>query len=86
MLKWRGTMIGTFFFWGEHFIELIPIAAQRTRVSHGEDFGGFLLKFLLGQMGATQRGFVHMNQALKRRAEAVYAATGSSGSASTPDS
>lgn len=77
MLRWKGTMIANFFFWGEHFIELIPITANKTRVSHGEDFGGFLLKFLLGQMGATQRGFVHMNQALKRRAETLYAATGS---------
>lgn len=76
-LRWRGTMIASFIFWGEHFIELVPIATDKTRVSHGEDFGGFLLKFLLGHMGRTQRGFVHMNQALKRRAEAVYAATGS---------
>lgn len=85
-LRWRGTMIANFFFWGEHFIELIPTGTNRTRVIHGEDFGGFLLKFLLGQMGATQRGFVHMNQALKRRAEALYAATGSPMSGSRLDS
>lgn len=85
-LRWRGTMIANFFFWGEHFIELTKTAQNKTRVVHGEDFGGFLLKFLLGQMGATQRGFVHMNQALKRRAEALYAATGSPLSAASLDS
>lgn len=85
-LRWRGTIVANFFFWGEHFIELNPIAKNKTRVSHGEDFGGFFLKFLLGQMGRTQRGFVHMNQALKQRAEAVYAATGSAAPGALLDS
>jgi len=38
---------------------------------HGEDFKGLLVRFLGQQLTATARGFVFMNQALKRRAEAV---------------
>lgn len=73
-LRWRGCVIADAFFWGEHYIVLDEVERNKTRVSHGEDFGGFFLKFLLRQMGATQRGFVFMNQALKRRAEAIFSA------------
>jgi|SRR5690606_17867400 len=76
-LRWRGNLLFDFLFSGEHYIKLSPVGQGRTRVAHGEDFGGFFLKFLLGHMGATQKGFVYMNEALKRRSEAVFAATGS---------
>jgi hypothetical protein len=76
-IRWRGKMIADFLFSGEHYIQLSDLGNGRTRVCHGEDFGGVLLKLLGHQMTATARGFVFMNQALKRRAEALYAATGS---------
>lgn len=78
-LRWRGNLWFDFLFSGEHFIKLSPLGPKRTRVVHGEDFGGVFLKFLLRHMGATQRGFVYMNEALKSRAEAVFATTGSQG-------
>ncbi len=85
-LRWRGNVIADAFFWGEHYIELSEVDRNRTRVSHGEDFGGFFLKFLAGKMGATQRGFVYMNQALKRRAEAIFSALGPTEADASPSS
>jgi hypothetical protein len=76
-LRWRGHILAEFLFVGEHHIQLLDLGAGRTKVRHGEDFSGVLLKFLGHQMAATHRGFVFMNEALKRRAEAVFAATGS---------
>ncbi len=70
-LRWRGNMFADVFFVGEHYIQLTDLGGNRTRVRHGEDFKGFFLKFLGRQMTATARGFVFMNQALKKRAEAM---------------
>ncbi len=69
-LRWRGTVIAEFIFVGEHYFELQEVTPGRTRVVHGEDFRGVLLKWLGKQMTSTARGFVFMNHALKRRAEA----------------
>lgn len=75
-LRWRGHVIAEFLFVGEHYLQLIDLGGDRTKVRHGEDFSGALLKLLGRQMAATHRGFVFMNQALKRRAEAFFADTG----------
>ena len=69
-LRWRGSVLFEFIFTGEHYFELSQVAPGRTRLTHGEDFRGFLLRFLGRQMTSAARGFVFMNQALKRRAEA----------------
>jgi hypothetical protein len=55
---------------GEHFFRLEPRGEARTRVVQGEDFSGVLLRFLLPRVTEAARGFVYMNQALKRRVEA----------------
>jgi len=68
-LRWRGNMFADLFFVGEHYLTLTDLGNGRTRFTHGEDFQGLFLKFLARQMRATARGFVFMNQALKRRAE-----------------
>ena len=70
-LRWRGRVISDLVFVGEHYFLLQEVGPARTRVTHGEDFRGVLLRFLGKQMTATARGFVFMNQALKRRAEAL---------------
>ncbi len=76
-LRWKGSVLADFVFRGEHYLKLESLGPGRTRVIHGEDFGGLLLKLLGKQMTSTARGFVFMNQALKRRAEAhVARATG----------
>ncbi len=72
-LRWRGVLGHSFFFHGEHFFEVHPTERGTTRFVHGEDFGGFLLKFLARKLTNTARGFVLMNQALKRRVESVSA-------------
>lgn len=69
-LRWRGNVLADFLFAGEHYFQLEALANGNTRFSQGEDFEGYLLRFLGRQMTATAQGFVFMNQALKRRAEA----------------
>jgi len=54
---------------GEHFLLLEPRAERRTRVIHGENTTGLLLKFALAGVTRATRGFVYMNHALKRRVE-----------------
>ena len=68
-LRWRGKMLAGFVFSGEHFFVLKATDEGRTRFSHGEDFSGFLVRFLKRQLTDTARGFVYMNRALKRRVE-----------------
>ncbi len=68
-LRWKGKVLADFIFCGEHYFELKELSNGRTRVAHGEDFSGMLLTFLGRQLTSTARGFVFMNQALKRRAE-----------------
>ena len=68
-LVWRGVLWFGWLFTGEHFFRLEPGEAGQTRFLHGEDFSGLLLKFM--PMTQTARGFVFMNQALKRRVESM---------------
>ena len=72
-LRWRGKVLADFLFAGEHYFQLESLANGNTRFTQGEDFEGYLLRFLGRQMTATAQGFVYMNQALKRRAEAQIA-------------
>lgn len=73
-IRWRGKLLSPLFFAGEHFFELLELPGQRTRLTHGEQFTGLLVRLLGKQLTATARGFVYMNQALKRRAESFAAA------------
>lgn len=68
-LRWVACLLFPFLFRGEHFFQLKEVSPGITRVIHGEDFSGFLVKFFHRQLSATARGFVFMNQALKRRVE-----------------
>jgi hypothetical protein len=68
-LRWRGRLFVPGLFDGEHFFELREPTQGRTRVVHGENFSGILLKFMGQTLTQTTRGFVYMNQALKRRVE-----------------
>jgi hypothetical protein len=54
---------------GEHFLMLEPVDPARTRVVHGENTTGLFLKLALAGVTRATRGFVYMNQALKRRVE-----------------
>lgn len=68
-LRWRGVLFSRRVFSGEHFFVLQPESEHRTRFRHGEDFRGALTRFIGPQLTRTARGFVLMNQALKRRVE-----------------
>lgn len=68
-LRWLGHTWMKGLFDGEHFFRLEPRGEGRTRVVQGEDFSGILLRFLLPRVTEAARGFVYMNQALKRRVE-----------------
>jgi len=68
-LRWRGKLFVKGLFDGEHFMQLVELAPGRTRFVHGENFSGLLVKLLGRALTQTARGFVFMNQALKRRVE-----------------
>jgi hypothetical protein len=53
----------------EQFVRLEARGDGTTRIVHGADVTGILLRFMLNQVTETTRGLVYMNQALKRRVE-----------------
>ncbi len=69
-IRWRGKWGAAFLLQGEHFVRLVAVGAHRTRVIHGEDFRGVFVRFMGRKLTLIARGFVFMNQALKRRVEA----------------
>lgn len=70
-LRWLGHLWMKGLFDGEHFLKLEARSAAQTRVIHGQDFSGIFLRFLLPKVTEAARGFVYMNQALKRRVESL---------------
>lgn len=70
-LSWRGHLLMPWLFGGTHYLELAPSEAG-TRVVNREEFRGVLARLMLRVLGgALRRGYVSMNEALKRRVEAV---------------
>ena len=69
-LRWRGKLAFEFLFAGEHYFRLHALEDGRTRLAHCENFSGWLVKYLGRTFTHTARGFVGMNQALKKRVEA----------------
>ena len=72
-LRWRGRLWIPGLFDGEHFFKLTELEGGRTRLVHGEDFRGLLVKLAGRALTNTARGFVFMNHALKRRVESPVA-------------
>ena len=70
-LRWRGHLLFPGLFDGEHFFRLEAVSETRTRFVQGENFSGVLVRFSGRTITRAARGFVYMNQALKRRAEAL---------------
>jgi hypothetical protein len=71
-LRWRGTFWLPALLEAEHIFTVTELAAGRCRFAQGENFSGFLLRFAGHTLTLTARGFVYMNQALKKRAEATF--------------
>ena len=70
-LRWRGRFISPALLEAEHFFLLTERAAGLTRVVHGQNFSGFLLRFAGNSLTLAARGSVYMDQALKKRAEST---------------
>lgn len=69
-LRWLGKFLIPGLFDGEHYFQLEPIGADRTKFVHGEKFSGLLVSMAKASLdGGTRAGFVAMNEALKARAE-----------------
>lgn len=68
-LRWKGHFFVKGLFDGEHFFKLSPTETG-TRLVQGEDFSGLLVQRMGPALTKTARGFVAMNQALRRRLEA----------------
>jgi hypothetical protein len=68
-LRWKGKLGMERLFTGEHFFRVEETSDGCTRFIHGEDFSGLLVRFMGNQLTQASRGFVYMNQALKRRVE-----------------
>jgi hypothetical protein len=69
-LRWKGKLLISGLFDGEHYYTLEPRSDGGTVFRHGELFtGAFVPLFRRFLDGATKRGFIAMNEALKREAE-----------------
>jgi len=68
-LRWLGHLWFKGLFDGEHFFQCHEAEDGQTRFVHGENLNGLLVKHVLPMITNVQRGFVYMNQALKRRVE-----------------
>lgn len=68
-LRWLGKLWLAALFEGEEFFRCSEAEQGHTRFSHGVNLRGLLLKFSGERLKHVARGFVYMNQALKRRAE-----------------
>ena len=75
-LEWLGSLGVGGLFDGRHQFDLVP-TADGTRLIQSEDFTGLLVPLLKKSLDTkTRAGFVAMNHALKRRAEARSHADG----------
>ena len=68
-LRFRRHFLLPGLFDGEHFFRLEALGPKRTRFMQGENFSGILVRFSGRTITRAARGFVYMNEALKRRAE-----------------
>lgn len=69
--RWKGKMIISGLFDGEHYFKLIDLGDGRTQFIHGEQFSGILVGLFGGTLAKTKIGFEQMNQALKKRCEEI---------------
>lgn len=71
-LRWLGKVGASFVFSGEHYFQLSTLEDGRTRLTHGEIFGGALAPFFWNTLNTrTRKAFGEFNQALRLRSEQV---------------
>lgn len=70
-LRWKGKLLLPGLFDGEHYFKLEIVPSAGVILHQGELFTGMLVPFFKGSIdGATKQGFLAMNAALKKEAEA----------------
>ena len=68
-LRWRTKVLFGVVLDSEHFFRLVGCDDGRTRLTQGQDFRGWAVKYMGPTFTLTARSFVGMNTALKRRVE-----------------
>jgi hypothetical protein len=71
--RWVGTVYGKWFLAGEHWFQFLPLDnGTKTRFVQGECFTGLGVSVfkLMVSVENTRKGFIAMNEALKKEAEA----------------
>ena len=70
--RWKGKLLISGLFDGEHFFMLEPKSDARLVLRQGEVFSGLLVPLFRRSLdGATKQGFIAMNEALKLECESV---------------
>lgn len=69
-LRWRGRLLLPGLFQGDHLLRLEEHSGT-VHFTHAETFSGLAVGLVRGRLSATRRGFEAMNEALKKRAEAL---------------
>lgn len=68
--SWLGSLFIKGLFDGHHYFEIEEINPQQVLFRQGEDFSGILSGMILKKVGDnTRKGFVQMNEAMKRLVE-----------------
>lgn len=70
-LRLVGSLGASWLLQGEHFAEIVPLEEGRTRVIHGQNFEGLLLRVAPNTMTRAARALTLMNAALKKRVESL---------------
>ncbi len=69
--RWKGKLLVDGLFDGEHFFIIEPTPTGKVLFTQGENFSGVLVPLMKRSLeGPTKNGFIAMNEALKRMAEA----------------
>lgn len=69
--RWKGKLLVSGLFDGEHFFLIERTPDGNVLFTQGETFSGLLVPLMKTSLeGPTKAGFVAMNEALKRQAEA----------------
>jgi hypothetical protein len=75
-LRWRAKFLGGRLFAGEHGFVLEETATDRVRFVQDETFSGLLVPIYSRlRLPRTRRGFDHVNEALRDRAEHLHGST-----------
>ena len=67
--RWVGTVLGKWFLAGEHWFQFLPLE-NGTKIALSKESLGVGLFKLMVSVENTRKGFIAMNEALKKEAEA----------------